>query len=108
MRAHPTAALPALPPDPAARGALGHLGEGGAGGKAAVEAVHEANAGGNGAFYGWDAKERKPREVLSVREGEAEEARVVELRHAKLEAVAAAVEAASALAGVDQILLDVR
>ena len=35
-------------------------------------------------------------------------ARVVELRHAKLEAVAAAVEAASALAGVDQILLDVR
>ena len=108
MRAHPTAALPALPPDPAARGALGHLGEGGAGGKAAVEAVHEANAGGNGAFCGWDAKERKPREVLSVREGEVEEARVVELRHAKLEAVAAAVEAASALAGVDQILLDVR
>jgi len=88
--------------------AVAALAEGGAGGKAAVEAVHEANAGGNGAFYGWDAKERKPREVLSVREGEAEEARVVELRHAKLEAVAAAVEAASALAGVDQILLDVR
>ena len=70
--------------------------------------VHEANAAARGSFYGWDAKERKPCEVLSVREGEVEEARVVELRHAKLEAVAAAVEAASALAGVDQILLDVR
>ena len=70
--------------------------------------MHEANAAARGSFYGWDAKERKPREVLSVREGEAEEARVVELRHAKLEAVAAAVEAACALAGMDQILLDVR
>ena len=89
--------------------AVAALAEGGAGGKAAAEAVHEANAAGRGAFFGWDAKERRPCEVLRVGGGgEAEEARVVELRHAKLEAVAAAVEAACALAGVDQILLDVR
>ena len=88
-----------------ARGGGGGAAEGGAGGKAAVEAVHEANAAEMAPSTGGTPRnESRARCCGKGRRGGGGARR--QLRHAKLEAVAAAVEAASAPAGVDQILLD--